>query len=225
MKKVIVITGASSGVGKCAVDRFLSQGHVVVGLCRTSLTYSSSNFVYHETDIKDVNSIELSFNKIAYEFGNIDVLINNAAIFKMKPFVEFSNQEINDIVDTNLKGTIFCTLNALKIMKSGRIVNVSSVSGQHGIENQTVYSSTKYALSGFAESLNQELTKRNILISTIYPGGINTPLWNVNNEYPGGNVQDLLSSNDVVDLMQYIINLPNNVVLKTVTLFPKHEWH
>jgi NAD(P)-dependent dehydrogenase (short-subunit alcohol dehydrogenase family) len=225
MKKVIVITGVSSGVGKSAVERFLKEGHIVIGLSRTPTFYQSPNFIHIETDIKNVSSIEYAFKRIQNEFIFIDVLVNNAAIFKMKPFVEFSNEEIDDIIDTNLKGTIFCTLNALKCMKSGRIINISSVSGLHGIENQTVYSSTKYALSGFAESLNQELIKRNILISTIHPGGIDTPLWNINNKYPGGSVHDLLDSNDVVDVIQYIINLPNNVVLKDITLFPKHEWH
>jgi len=143
----------------------------------------------------------------------------------MKPLVEFNEEEIDDIIDTNIKGTIFCTLNTLKIMNRGRIINISSVSGTHGIENQSVYSSTKYALNGFAESLNQELIKKNILISTICPGGINTPLWNDKNQYPGSDVTKILNPNDIVNMIEYIVDLPENVVLKNVTLFPTCEWH
>lgn len=225
MKKTVIITGVSSGVGKKAAEKFLSKKWNVIGLSRNKVDFSSKNYLHIETDLKSVESIKKTFDVISDKFDSIDLLINNAAIFKMKPFTEFSEQEINDIIDTNIKGVIFCTLNTLKIMKQGRIVNISSVSGTHGIENQSVYSSTKYALNGFSESLNQELIKKNILITTICPGGINTPLWNEKNKYPGGDTNKLLKDEDVVNMIEYVSELPKNVVLKNVVLFPTCEWH
>ena len=225
MKKTVIITGTSSGVGKQCVEKFLNKNWNVIGLSRTNIDFYNENYFHVQTDIKDALSIKNSFDVISKKYKSIDLLINNAAVFKMKPLVEFNEEEINDIIDTNLKGTIFCTLNTLKIMNRGRIINISSVSGTHGIENQSVYSSTKYALNGFAESLNQELIKKNILISTICPGGINTPLWNDKNQYPGSDVNKILNPNDIVNMIEYIVDLPENVVLKNVILFPTCEWH
>jgi 3-oxoacyl-[acyl-carrier protein] reductase len=225
MNKTVIITGTSSGVGKQCVERFLNKKWNVIGLSRTNVDLYNANYFHIKTDIKDPVSIKNSFEIISKKYNSIDLLINNAAVFKMKPLVEFNEEEIDDIIDTNIKGTIFCTLNTLKIMNKGRIINISSVSGTHGIENQSVYSSTKYALNGFAESLNQELIKKNILISTICPGGINTPLWNDKNQYPGSDVTKILNPNDIVNMIEYIVDLPENVVLKNVTLFPTCEWH
>ena len=142
----------------------------------------------------------------------------------MKKFEDFDISEIDDIIDTNLKGTIYCTLESIKNMNFGRIINISSVSGIHGIENQSVYSASKYGVNGFSESLNQEVIKRGISISTICPGGINTPLWNKNNIYPG-DTGKILQSLDIVNIMQYIINLPHNVIMKQIIMFPECEWH
>jgi len=225
MNKTVIITGTSSGVGKQCVERFLNKKWNVIGLSRTNVDLYNANYFHIKTDIKDPVSIKNSFEIISKKYNSIDLLINNAAVFKMKPLVEFNEEEIDDIIDTNIKGTIFCTLNTIKIMNRGRIINISSVSGTHGIENQSVYSSTKYALNGFAESLNQELIKKNILISTICPGGINTPLWNDKNQYPGSDVTKILNPNDIVNMIEYIVDLPENVVLKNVTLFPTCEWH
>ena len=225
MNKTVIITGTSSGVGKQCVERFLNKKWNVIGLSRTNVDLYNANYFHIKTDIKDPVSIKNSFEIISKKYNSIDLLINNAAVFKMKPFVEFNEEEIDDIIDTNIKGTIFCTLNTIKIMNKGRIINISSVSGTHGIENQSVYSSTKYALNGFAESLNQELIKKNILISTICPRGINTPLWNDKNQYPGSDVTKILNPNDIVNMIEYIVDLPENVVLKNVTLFPTCEWH
>ena len=225
MKRNIIITGVSSGVGKETAIRFLQKKWNVIGLSRTNPYISAENFFFILTDLTNINSINKAYDIIQEKYEKVDVFVNNAAIFRMKPFTTFSVEEINDLIDTNFKGAVFCTLNTLKLMTKGRIINIDSVSGTHGIENQAIYSATKYALNGFYESLSQETIKDNILISTICPGGINTPLWNENNEYPGGNTNKLLNATDIVDLIEYISNLPDHVVLKTLTIFPTNEWH
>lgn len=229
--KIIVITGITGGVGVEAAKFFTNQNWTVIGIGRNisklkklDKLINSDLFHYVTADISSYNSVKSAFTKIKKSFGSISVLINNAAIFKMKEFKKFSSKEIDEIIDTNLKGTIFCTLECLKIMKSGRIINIGSVSGTHGIANQTIYSASKYGINGFAESLNQEIISNNIKVSTIFPGGINTPLWNDKNIYPG-DVNKLLTPNDIVQAINYIINLPKNVVLKNMIMFPDNEWH
>jgi len=218
--KTVLVTGVSSGLGKEIVIRFLEKKYSVIGLSRTIPDIKSDNFIYLKTDIRSYKSVQQAFSSIR----SIDLLVNNASVFKTKSFVEFNQEEIDNLIDTNIKGTIYCTLEALKIMNRGRIINIGSVSGTHGIENQAVYSATKYALNGFSESLSKETINNNILISTICPGGIDTPLWNKDNVY-NGDTDKLLNTKDLVNMIEFIENLPDNVVFKTATIFPSSESH
>jgi len=219
----VVITGATGGVGGSLTKHFLKKKWEVIALIRDKNKLSKSysdNLKYIETDIKNFESVKKAFSKI----DNIDLLINNASVFISKEFKNCDEADINNIIDTNLKGTMYCTLEALRVMKKGRIINISSVSGLHGIENQSIYSASKFGLMGFSDSLSQEITRKNILISNICPGGINTPLWNENNKYPG-NVNDIIQPDDITKCVEFIYNLPDNMVLKNITTFPKCEWH
>ena len=219
----VVITGATGGVGKNLTNHFLEKNWEVIAFVRDKNKLSESHFgdlKCIDVDIKNFKSVKKAFGKI----NNIDLLINNASVFLSKEFKNCNEDDINNIIDTNLKGTMYCTLEALKVMKKGRIINISSVSGLHGIENQSIYSASKFGLMGFSDSLAQETTRKNILISNICPGGINTPLWNENNKYPG-NVDDIIQSDDITKCVEFIYNLPDNMVLKNITTFPKCEWH
>jgi NADP-dependent 3-hydroxy acid dehydrogenase YdfG len=222
MNKVI-ITGATGGVGGSLTRHFLKKKWEVIALIRDKNKLSKSysdNLKYIEIDIKNFESVQKAFSKI----DNINLLINNASVFISKEFKNCDETDINNIIDTNLKGTMYCTLEALKVMKKGRIINIGSVSGLHGIENQSIYSASKFGLMGFSDSLSQEITRKNILISNICPGGINTPLWNENNKYPG-NVNNIIQPDDITKCVEFIYNLPDNMVLKNITTFPKCEWH
>jgi NADP-dependent 3-hydroxy acid dehydrogenase YdfG len=224
--KTIVITGVSGGVGRSLAKIFIKKGWTVLGLGRTKRKLellkdeiSHNNFAAIEVDIRDPDQVAAVFQYINQK---IDVLVNNASVFISRPFSKCSVKDINDILDTNLKGTMFCTMEALKKMGKGRIINIGSVSGTHGIENQAIYSASKYGLVGFSESIGQE--HEEILFTTICPGGINTPLWNESNPYPG-DISKTLSPDDIASVVEYVADLPENVVLKTMTIFPNYEWH
>ena len=219
----VVITGISSGVGEALTKKFLTLGYNVFGLVRNlTKTYDVfgdvNGLTVIECDVSDSESVINAFKQI----DNIDILINNASVFVSSNFTETTQVDINTVLDTNLKGTINCTLQSLDKMESGRIINIGSVSGTHGIKNQAIYSSSKHGLIGFSNSLAQELEKINI--TTICPGGINTPLWSKDNEYDG-DVNDLLSTKDIVDTVLFITNLSDSVVVKEIIMFPKCEWH
>jgi NAD(P)-dependent dehydrogenase (short-subunit alcohol dehydrogenase family) len=231
MTRVAVVTGASRGVGLEICKRLAKREWTVVGLARKPRELSgaveeqSDRLSYATLDVTRAKDVETAFRAVRERHGSIDLLVNNAAIFQKKVFSEYSAADVDSIVDTNLKGTIFCTLEALKGMKTGaRIVNIASVAATHGIEQQALYCASKFGMDGFAEALNQELIGRGISITTICPGGIDTPLWNANNPYPG-DIARLLESSDIASLVEYVANLPERVVLKKLTLFPSNEWH
>jgi NADP-dependent 3-hydroxy acid dehydrogenase YdfG len=232
--KVIVITGASSGVGLSLSRKYVSKGWVTIGIARSKEKLQDvknglgESFHFFQADVREFSDIMKVFKEIDKQWGKIDVLVNNAAVFQMSSFLTCSREDIDQMIDTNLKGTMFCTLEALKVMrknKYARIINITSVAATHGIKDQAIYCASKYGVNGFAEALNQEVISDGITISTICPGGIDTPLWNdENNPYPG-EPGEILAPEDIVDVVEFISDLPKRVLLKNVTMFPTNEWH
>lgn len=228
MSKLAVVTGASSGVGLAVATRFVAKGWRVLGFARTRSALEAARetlgerFEFDAVDMRDARAVQQAFERV----GKLDVLVNNAAVFGMKSFWECDDAELDAMIDTNLKGTMRCTRAALARMQSGgRIINIGSVAGTHGIAKQAIYCASKWGVEGFADALAQELQPRGIAITTIAPGGIDTPLWKTeSNPYPGPPGK-ILESDDVAKLVEYVAELPPHVVLKRVTMFPSNEWH
>ncbi len=229
--KVAVVTGATSGVGLATSRQLIAAGWAVVGIARdlTRLhavaTELGERFSPEAADLRRASDVDAAFTRIASRHPSIDLLVNNAAVFWLKPFTEWTDAEIDAAIDTNLKGAMFSTRAALRTMKAGsRIINVGSVAGTHGIPGQAVYCASKFGLEGFSDALAQELRPRNILVTLLAPGGIDTPLWNPTNPYPG-EPGKILDADDVASLVKYVADLPPHVIMKRAVLFPSNEWH
>ncbi|MEJ7596859.1 MAG: SDR family oxidoreductase [Kofleriaceae bacterium] len=229
--KTAIVTGASRGVGLAVAERLIAKGWQIVGLARDvgplhrAKEQLGERFSFETVDLRDAQSVRQVFERIGARLGVFELLVNNAAVFKMKPFRECDDADIDAMIDTNLKGPLRCTLAALKWMRAGsRIINVGSVAGTHGIENQAIYCASKFGLEGFADALGQEVKMSGIAITSICPGGIDTPLWNASNPYPG-DLSQILQPADVASLVEYVAELPPHVVLKRAVVFPTNEWH
>lgn len=229
---VAIVTGASSGVGLAVARRLVARGHHVVGFARSEPPLAAAakelgdKFTFATVDLRDAGGVRDAVERVAQTHRSIDLLVNNAAVFKMKPFTECSIADIDAMVDTNLKGVLYTTHAALPHMRSGsRIINIGSVAGTHGIANQAIYCASKYGLDGFGEALAQELRGRGIQLTLVAPGGIDTPLWRSDtNPYPG-QPGKILDPDDVASLVEYVATLPEHVVFKKAVLFPTNEWH
>lgn len=230
--KNAVITGASSGVGTEVAARLIGKGWRVFGIARNRDKLEGvrgelgEHFVPVAADVRKSQDVTAAFATIAETTARLDLLVNNAAVFKMAPYQTCTLDDIDAIIDTNLKGTLYCTHAALRLLGRGsRIVNIGSVAGTHGIATQAIYCASKYGVDGFAEALNQELIGRGIAMTTLAPGGIDTPLWQAEgNPYPG-DLSKILQPGDVAALVEYVADLPERVVLKKAILFPSNEWH
>ena len=222
MSKTILITGTTSGVGATLTHFYLEKGWNVVGLARGDSLFQYDNYQHHQVDISNPFLLEIIFKQL----NNIDVLVNNAAMFHMKPFAETNIEDIHDMIDINLKGSMYVTKFALSKMKSdSRIFFINSVAGLEELENQSVYCSSKHGLTGFAGVLGEELRGRGIKVTSIHPGGIDTPLWSKDNPYPCGDVSKAISPIEIAKLIDFIYNSKTNIEYKTVKLFPDTEWH
>jgi NADP-dependent 3-hydroxy acid dehydrogenase YdfG len=232
--KTMLVTGVTSGLGLVIAETFIAKNWTVIGLARNGSQLNKMElklgncFIPYAVDIANVDMLDECFKKIFLRFPVLDVLINNAAIFKLADFDLCTIGDIDQIINTNLKGPMYCTYFAMKslLSSSSRIINISSVAGTHGIKGQAIYCASKFGLEGFGQALGQELVSRGINLSTISPGGMDTPLWSKDiNPYPGGSIENLIKPIQIVQLIEKIVDLPSNVILKNMVMFPSNEWH
>jgi NAD(P)-dependent dehydrogenase (short-subunit alcohol dehydrogenase family) len=189
--KVAVVTGGSRGLGFCITNRLCEAGaKVVIADLATEFVESALEFFtsknydvkFMKTDVRDTAQIEATVNFAKKEFGGIDILVNNASIWKMNELFDITEESWNDIMDVNLKGTVFFTKIVAELMKKqgrgGKIVNVASVAGI-GMENafgcMVQYVASKSGVVNISKSLARELKPLGININCVCPGGMITP--------------------------------------------------
>jgi NAD(P)-dependent dehydrogenase (short-subunit alcohol dehydrogenase family) len=176
MKKVILITGISSGFGKQTAELLAAAGHNVYGTVRRDVEISSSvNRL--KLDLTNTDSIRLAVKTIFEREGRIDVLINNAGMHTGGPIETSPDENIKLQMDTNFLGMVNLTREILPLMRKqggGTIINFSSIGGLMGLPFQAFYSAGKFAIEGFSEALRMEVRQFNIKIVLINPGDFHT---------------------------------------------------
>lgn len=200
--KTIVITGASSGIGKATAELFSRNGWIVAATMRdiekASQFKNLSNVNCYLMDVTHVESVDKCIGQIIQEFGRIDVLLNNAGIYETGPFESTSSEDIERLIQTNIRGVVNVTkavLPHLRQNKDGMIVNVSSIAGRATFPFQSVYHLTKWAVEGFSEALRYELQDLNISVKSFAPGSVKTNLWNDLEKQPVENYPEEYKSN------------------------------
>ena len=184
--QVVLITGASNGIGRCLAIDFAARGAIVVGCGRSlerlqalasELQRTSPLSTAVKCDVTQLDQVHAMVTKALSEFGKIDILINNAGIGMRKPFVETPIHAIEELMKINYLGVVYCAHEVLPSMiarGSGHIVNISSVAGKIGTLNFAGYCASKFALNGLSECLYHELKPLGIDVSVICPGAVRT---------------------------------------------------
>jgi len=177
--KKVLITGANRGIGKGIAQSLLNSGFQVLATSRKveNFDYNHENLTKASLDI--CNTIAVAeFQKVVEEF-NPTILINNAGITKDNLFLRMTEDDWNEVINTNLSGVFRVTKLVAKGMlkqKWGRVINISSIAGIMGNPGQTNYSASKAAVDAFTRSLAKELGSRNITVNSIAPGFIETEM-------------------------------------------------
>jgi NADP-dependent 3-hydroxy acid dehydrogenase YdfG len=186
--KVVVITGASSGLGEAAARHLAAQGAtVVLGARRADriealaaeLTASGHEARAVVTDVTDRDQVRNLVNTAVSEFGRIDVMLNNAGLMPLAPLERLKVDEWDRMIDVNIKGVLYgiaAALPHMKERKSGHIINVSSVYGHVVDPGATVYCATKFAVRALSEGLRREVKPYDIRTTVISPGAVSTEL-------------------------------------------------
>ncbi|KWX74564.1 SDR family NAD(P)-dependent oxidoreductase [Paenibacillus jilunlii] len=181
--KVVVITGASSGIGALTAQMLGKRGAVPILLARSEdkLKETAAGipgvFGLYACDVTDEDQVQRTFADILSVYGRIDILLNNAGYGKFAAFTDMESREFDDMMDVNYMGMVRCTKAVVPHMLergSGQIVNVASMAGKIGTARSVAYTATKHAVLGFTNALRQELRKQGIIVSAVNPGPIAT---------------------------------------------------
>ena len=183
MSKIVLVTGASRGIGLEAAKHFSKEGYKVIGSSRGDFNLGEliedESAISVQLDLMSKESIKNLFADLKSEDLLPSVLVNNAGITKDQLFLRMKDEDWDDVIETNLNGLFRVTKAFIKPMvknKFGRVINISSVAGLMGNSGQVNYSSSKSAMVGFSRSLAKELGSRNITSNVVAPGFIETDM-------------------------------------------------
>lgn len=235
--KVVVITGASSGIGKETATLLAAKGAKLVLAARresmlaplaASLTAKyDTEIIYQKTDVTQLADVKALIDSTITKFGRIDVLFNNAGLMPVSMLRDGKVDEWEAMIDINLKGALYGIKYALPIMeqqKSGHIITTDSVAGHFTGEGSSVYSATKYAMRAVMEGLRVEEVGKGIKSTLISPGHAQTELAakisdpKLREAVLKSEAETGLSANDVANAVVYAIDTPDNVGINEVIL-------
>ena len=224
--KTAVITGASRGIG-AAVARSLHARGVNLGLCsRSGDDLGLDRTVAQASDVRDTAAVAALCAATAERFGGIDILVANAGVGAYGPFSELSLEHLDEMIDVNLKGTLYAARAALPHMRgrAGDIVTIASEAGRRGLPYEAVYCASKFGQVGFTRALDHELREQGIRCSNICPGGVATDFAL---EEGRGRTPDalpgMMSAEDVAAVVLFVLERPRHLRILETALRPVSE--
>ena len=182
--KVVLVTGASRGIGKCIAINLLKEGYTVIANYNKSEKEAMQlkkeyNMDIFKADVTKKNEVESMVKYCLDKYNKIDVLINNAGISQIKMFTDINEEDFDNMINTNLKSVFTVSQEVVKNMihnKNGCIINISSMWGEVGASCETHYSVAKAGVNGLTKALAKELGPSNIRVNAISPGVIETDM-------------------------------------------------
>ncbi len=177
--RVIVVTGASKGIGLHLAEHYLGHGYAVAGCSRGASSLKHALYVHYQADVTDERDVSALMKGVVHRFGRLDVLINNAGVASMNHIITMPTSTAESIVRTNLVGSFLCTREAGKAMiarKWGRIVNLTSVARPLALPGEAVYAASKAGVEELTKVAAKELGSFNITVNAIGAAPVMTDL-------------------------------------------------
>lgn len=239
--KTILVTGATSGIGKATAELLAGQGNRII-ICgrRTAVLEEEQKRLSAFTevltlafDVRNLEEVEQSFGTLPEEWRTIDVLINNAGnAHGLDPLSAGKTDDWDSMIDGNVKGLLYVSKMVIPGMKernSGHIVNISSVAARQTYANGVVYCATKKAVDVISEGMRLELTEFGIRVTNIQPGAVETDFSLV--RFKGDQERaatvyagyEALKAEDIADSIAYCVNAPKHVCISDMTIYPSAQ--
>ncbi|HHF0501696.1 SDR family oxidoreductase [Vibrio diabolicus] len=237
MKKLIVITGASSGIGEAIARHFSEQGHALLLLARRVERLEALNLpntLCEKVDVTDKASFEAAIEKAEALHGPVDALVNNAGVMLLGQIDTQDASEWKRMFDVNVLGLLNGMQSVLAPMKarnSGTIINISSIAGKKTFPDHAAYCGTKFAVHAISENVREEVASSNVRVTTIAPGAVETELlshttsqdikdgYDAWKEDMGG----VLAADDIARAVLFAYQQPQGVCVREIALAPTKQ--
>ncbi|HWB22318.1 MAG TPA: SDR family oxidoreductase [Gaiellaceae bacterium] len=224
--KTAVITGASRGIG-AAVARQLHERGVNLGLAsRSGDDLGLDGVVAQPCDVRDLGALVSLCDATADRFGGIDIVVANAGVGAYGAFLDLSKAHLDEMIDVNLKGTLYAIRAALPHMlgREGDVITLASEAGRRGLPNEAVYCASKFGQVGFTRALDHELREQGIRCTNICPGGVATDFAL---DEGRGRTEDVLpgmmTAEDVAEVVVFALERPRHLRILETALRPMTE--
>ncbi|EKO3903015.1 SDR family oxidoreductase [Vibrio fluvialis] len=237
MKKLVVITGASSGIGEAIARRLSAEGHPLLLLARRVERLEALNLpntLCARVDVTEQASFEAAITSAEAEFGPADALINNAGVMLLGQIDTQDASEWKRMFDVNVLGLLNgmqAVLAPMKARNTGTIINISSIAGKKTFPDHAAYCGTKFAVHAISENVREEVAASNVRVTTIAPGAVETELvshitsdaiktgYDAWKQEMGG----VLDADDVARAVVFAYQQPQNVCIREIALAPTKQ--
>lgn len=228
--RVVIITGASSGIGAATARMFANEGARLVLAARregalnqvaASLRPGTEAIVI-PTDVGDEEAVKNLVDQALQRFGTIDVLVNNAGYGAFAPITDLSAEKFDDILRVNLRGVFLCTKYVLPHFyqkQAGSVVTVSSLAGKHGFSNGAAYCASKFGVMGLMESVFHEARSHNVRVITLTPGSVDTPFFD-GAGVPVPNRDRIPQADEIAEVIRLAVALPERTLIRELDIRP-----
>ena len=236
-KSLIVVTGASSGIGEAIAKQFSALGHPLLLLARRVERLEALNLpntLCEKVDVTDQESFKRAIAKAEAQFGPVDGLVNNAGAMLLGQIDTQDASEWKRMFDVNVLGLLNgmqAVLTSMKDQNSGTIINISSIAGKKTFPNHAAYCGTKFAVHAISENTREEVAAFNVRVTTIAPGAVETELLShtTSQEIKDGygawkeDMGGVLAADDVARSVGFAYQQPQNVCIREIALAPTKQ--
>ena len=225
--KVALVTGASGGIG-AAVSKALAERGVRVGMAsRSGGDLGIEGAFAAPCDVRDSGAVDAFVAQVVQRFGRLDIVVANAGVGAYGPFLELDPEHLEEMIDVNVKGTLYAVRAALPhLMQSDAadVVTLASEAGRRGLPLEAVYCASKFAQVGFTRALDHELRPHGIRCTNVCPGGVATEFAMGRGRTPEmPELAGMMSAEDVADVVLFVLTRPRNHRILEVALRPVTE--
>ncbi len=228
LKRTILVTGASSGIGLAVAEKLLQQGHTVLGIARrvNQILVEYSDFVPIAMDLTQLDVLTKKIKELQLAYPTIDAVIFCAGKGQFGAIEQFSYEQIDGLMTLNFTSQVHITkalLPDLKRKSQSDLIYIGSEAALKGSRNGALYCASKFALRGFTQALREDCGKSNVRVSLINPGMVKTPFFDELSFEPGDHITNSIASDDVAEAVIYVLNSSTNIVIDEINLSPLNK--
>jgi len=231
--KIVLIVGGSGGIGSACGRVFAKGGAKVVLAARNQdkaegvakeINDSGGEAYVIGVDVTDLASVSKMAREVTEDLGPIDVLVNAFGTAVIQPLLDINPQEAKEMLDVNVYGTFLVTQTVVRYMateKKGRVIMFPGSVGKFPMKNSSIYSASKFAVTGFAKSLTEEHKRSGVKFTLMHLGGVDTPMWDSDTVDMRVQKDKMLTPKEVAKSVYYAANQPEGSVLNEITIQPE----